>query len=148
MTSKSGYTVCNVIFHFFWFFWGEKKIWLMHVGSWVLKNLLLLLPLKKWLKSLTSLTHILMLLYYVCGIHILFYFQNWQRLPCAGPLADIRMKSEDSAKTVEQNKTKSVYFLVNFRHLFRGKQCWKNWIKVCPKICSENHIFFLLRLFI
>ena len=45
-----------------------------------------------------------MLLYYVCGIHILFYFQNWQRLPCAGPLADIRMKSEDSAKTVEQEK--------------------------------------------
>ena len=137
MTSKSGYTVCNIIFHFFWFFWGEKKIWWMHVEHDNLKKILFTTaPLKKWLKSLISLTHILMLLYYVCRIYILFYIQNWHRLPCAGPLADIRMKSEDSAKTVEQNKTKNVYFRVNFRHLFRGKQCWKNWKKVCPKICS------------
>ena len=40
-------TLCNIIFHFFWFFWGEKKIWWMHVGSWVEQdNFLLLLPWK------------------------------------------------------------------------------------------------------
>ena len=65
-----------------------------------------------------------MLLYYVCRIYILFYIQNWHRLPCAGPLADIRMKSEDSAKTVEQNK-KSVDFWVNFWHLFGGRSVEK-----------------------
>ena len=126
----------NISFFLIFLRWKKKSDGCMLV-AWVEQdNFLLLLPLKKWLKSLISLTHILMLLYYVCRIYILFYIQNWHRLPCAGPLADLRMKSEDSAKTVEQNKTKNVYFRVNFRHLFRGKQCWKNWKKVCPKICS------------
>ena len=141
MTSKSGYTVCNIIFHFFWFFWCEKKIWWMHVGSWVEQdNFLLLLPLKKWLKSLISLTHILMLLYYVCGIYILFYFRNWHRLPCAGPLADLRMKSEDSTKTVEQNK-KSVDFWVNFWHHFGGRSVEKL-VKSYSKYLFIGSFFF------
>jgi len=126
----------NISFFLIFLRWKKNLM-----DAWVEQdNFLLLLPLKKWLKSLISLTHILMLLYYVCRIYILFYIQNWHRLPCAGPLADLRMKSEDSTKTVEQNK-KSVDFWVNFWHLFGGRSVEKL-VKSYSKYLFIGSFFF------